>query len=123
MLRGRFGHVVGGVGIALPYRLGGAGGGVLGRLQLHLGVQLGPTKTTQAERYKEPSSRDKHPDGAPGIPRGAAPRLVVYQRYGSGTVRAVGSAGRWLRRRWSAARFVEAEDQFWVTGTPGALEL
>jgi hypothetical protein len=61
MLRGRFGHVVGGVGIALPYRLGGAGGGVLGRLQLHLGVQLGPTKTTQAERYKEPSSRDNTP--------------------------------------------------------------
>jgi hypothetical protein len=37
----RLGHVVGGVGVAVAQRLLRPGGGVLGRLQLHLSVQLG----------------------------------------------------------------------------------
>src|SRR4029453_13899979 len=73
MLRGRFGHVVGGVGIALPHRLCGGGGGVLGRLQLHLGVQLGPDQDHAGGEIQGTFSPRQSPQWRSGYPprRGA----------------------------------------------------
>jgi E1-E2 ATPase/Domain of unknown function (DUF4118) len=68
----RRGDVVGGVGLALPQRLLGPGGGVLGGLQLHLGVQL------RAEQHRERAQEQpEHQDDDAG--QGAVGLVVVAE--------------------------------------------
>jgi apolipoprotein N-acyltransferase len=58
------GHVVGGVAAALPHRLLRALGRVPGRLQLHLGVQLGPDQDHE-RRQEQPEHQDDDPGQGP----------------------------------------------------------
>jgi hypothetical protein len=69
------GDVVGGVGVAVAHRLGRPGGGVLGRLQLHLGVQLGPDQD-----HEGGEEQPEHQDDDPG--QGPVGLVVVAEEVG-----------------------------------------